>query len=388
MQTWQINPITRYEPSSNKNGPWSRWNNMSAPMEPKTVQSWPVRAGTVHNVNWDDYTCTVVSDGARYERVRCLSPWFSCNHGHGINFCPESNSWVLITKGPGFDWFILGFIPIEQLKSNSDPETYFRDYKPELTEGDIHLSTDSGNFIFIQKSAHAIRLENTPACFIDMQAASNYIHIGCQNLLLQTKAGMITMKSAEPELVEDKDGKTRAKPVDVCTSGFFRSNVNDYKNFVKVDIGKVKLNNEGVPDNTIVAVNICDKVGILIDTDGNIKTYTAGTITNLSDKDITIATKAKMALKSDSNFSIDTKGSLSHKASGSITNDAGGSVTTNSGGSIAENASGTISNMGSAVTHGSGSGSPSSPDTSAQYPSIPDNSSNAKSKPFTITHLI
>ena len=364
-----VNPIFQQEPLSNINATWGRYNNMYSPPDLRTSQTWPVRTAVIKSVNWSDYTCTITdSDAANQDDVVCLSPWFNYSHGHGINFCPESGSKALITKGPGLKWFILGFIAEEQLKkSNDENDTYYKDNKPDMTEGDIHISTEAGNFIFLQKSTHAIRLENTPACFIDMQSGSNYIHIGCQNILLQTKAGMITMMSDEPELIENKEGQTRARPVDVCTSGFFRSNVSDYKNFVKVDIGKVKLNNSSVPDNTIVAVNICDKVGIIIDTDGNIKTYTAGEKTEMIEKKLTVAAKTDISLKAQSNINFD--------ASDSIISNAG---------VISENA-GDISNNAGSIEHAVGSGNP---DTSAPYPSIPDNSNNVKQKPFTITHLI
>lgn len=367
-----INPVNTREPVLNQDKIWGRFNCLYDDQSiPVTFRSWPVREGYVTSVNYDDYTCNVMSYGAMYERVRCVSPWFSFSHGHGINFCPESNSWVLMSKGPlrTDPWFIVGFIPIEQLKESMDEsDSYYRNNKPEMTEGDIHISTDSGNFIFIQKSAHAIRLENTPACFIDMQSSNNYIHIGCQNILLQTKAGMITMRAESPELIENEEGKTKAKPVDVCTTGFFRSNTSDYENFLKIDVGKVKLNNPDVPDNTILALNICNKVGIIIDTDGNIKTYTSGKRTIMSDGDTTIASKSSVCFKSGSSIKID----------------ASNDIISNSGNSITEQ-SGVIINSAGKIEHSVGSGSP---ETSAPYPSIPDNRNNVQNCPFVIKHLI
>lgn len=367
----RINPIMRYEPSSNFNQTWGRFNSLYGNPDPMTVPNWPIREGVVDVVDYMDYTCTVKDDGgATHTKVRCLSPWFSYSNGHGINFCPESGSHVLLTKGPGVDeWFILGFIPIEQLKGNDETDTFYKNGKPDMTEGDIHISTDAGNFIFIQKTSHAIRIENTPVCFIDMQASENYIHICSQNVLMETKAALVTMMSDTPELVENEEGVTKAKPVDVCTTGFFRSNTSDYNNFVKIDIGKVSLNNPDVPEKTILALNICNKVSVIIDTDGNIKTYSYGSNTCMSDKDITTASIANINLKAASDLLFNS----------------GGSTITNSGGNISENASGTISNFGGAVTHGSGSGSP---DINAPYPDIPDNSTAVRDKPFKIKHLL
>jgi len=368
MSHQSMNPLNKRVPDSNFNWMWECFNNLGIPPDPRTNQSWPIREAVVKSVNWEDYTCTVTdSSGAAHDKVRCVSPWFNYTTGFGINFCPESNSRVLITKGPGLEWFILGFISSEQLKEEGKPDTYYNNYRPNIVEGDMHLSTEAGNFIFIRKTAHSIRIENTPACFIDMQAASNYIHIGCQNLLLQTKSCMITMRADDPETVEDENKKTKAKPVDVCTTGFFRTNTGDYKNFIKIDIGKVKLNNPDVEDNIILSLNICDKAGITIDTNGNIKTYTNGDGMYMSKGNVTFASK---------------NGGINFKSKENITINTEKSVMTTSGQDITETASGTITNKASAIEHAMGS---EAPDMNAPYPAQVDNSNNAQNKPFSIS---
>lgn len=364
-----MNPITKFLPMSNFNWMWECFNNLSSPPDPRTSRTWPIREAVVKSVDWEDYTCTVTDDsGATHDKVRCISSWFSSITGFGINFCPESYSHVLITKGPGLEWFIIGFAPSEQLKEENKPDTYYKNYRPDIMEGDMHFSTEAGNFIFIRKTAHSIRIENTPACFIDMQATSNYIHIGCQNLLLQTKSCMVTMRADDPETVEDENGKTKAKPVDVCTTGFFRTNTGDYKNFIKIDIGKVKLNNPDVEDNIILSLNICDKAGITIDTDGNIKSYTNGDGTYMSKGNVVVASK---------------NGGINFKSKEDIKFDTEKSVHTTSGKDIIRKAASKIQDEAlGGIEHVQGNASP---DMNAPYPAQVDNSNNAQNKPFSIS---
>lgn len=357
-----INPITNLEPETNFNSVWGRYNNMYSILESKATTNWPIREGTVLSVNREDYTCTVRSGGSTFSKVRCCAPWFNCTNGKGVTVHPESGSWVLIAKAESSAWFILGFIPMINVVDEN-----YKNSKPDLNEGDIDLSTDTGNFIRITKTDQTIWLFNSPACQVIMTSMNNKISVLTQQLFIENRAGAIWMISdrCEDPVEDPETGELLDRPVDTLTTGFFKMNTADFEHFVKFDIGKVSLSNE-VPDNVIAALNICNKLSITVDTDGNVTFYTAGNKTNLTIGNVMEVAKGTMGLKSVGEFNVASDRSVNTSAAGNIVEQAGGE----------------ISNNAASVTHGPGSASPNV--SATPFPIIKDISSVIKYTPYKI----
>ena len=334
------NPICKFTPSANINPVWGAYNSMALPSTTGLPSNNPIREGQIISVYPEDYTCDVLCDGATLPKVKCISPWFNCTNGRGWNVYPEVGSKVVVARGGSdiLDWYILGFV---QADENNESDTC-KNNKPDLMNGDIHISTDTGNFISISKNENTIKMFETEACYVELLGKPNTINICCQEILFHSRSAVVSTITGPHQNIQNQNNKTESCAADVCTSGFFWMNTGDTDNFVKLDVGKVNLRDKNAGDNVILALNICNKFGISIDTEGNITTYTAG------DKSEYIEGSATMVAKKTINI----------KAIEDILVASDADVNTEAKKNISEKAGKTISNNAEEVTHGRGSASP------------------------------
>lgn len=284
----------RYQDRHNFNTVHGRYNSLLSEAPPMVqVDNWALETGEVVIVN-ADYTCRVLLDsGSDLPFVSYMSPWFAFGGGHGMYVRPEANSRVLVGRAFNGEWYIMGFIPLDNMEEQFSPMNGRKD----LQEGDMCLSTAYGNYIEIRKNAGCIILHNNDACKIILDSKENQIFMHSQRLYIVNAAGSV-------EMTVNKDG-------DTITTGYFRMKLDDEKNFVKIMMGNIGLVNESKyaldskgeksSPKLIFSINICNKASITVDTEGNVITYcnseerrveeestliANGVITDMSAKDI------------------------------------------------------------------------------------------------------
>lgn len=227
---------------------------------------WALETGLVTEV-YSDYTCRVsTTTGRDLLRVPYATSWYSYSNGCGIYMHPEADSRVILGRDCFGCWYILGFLPYHLFEAD---EISFLNGKRDLQQGDICASTAAGNYIEIRKFAGTITLHNTEICKIIMDSKENQIFIHSQRLYILNAAGLIQMTT-------DTKGNT-------VTVGYFRKQLDDTKNFVKVLMGSTGLIDESknsiAEDGTMsspsimLSVNISNKASLTVDTEGNVKTY-------------------------------------------------------------------------------------------------------------------
>lgn len=287
-------------------------NNIDAPNTDNIpLGPWPIEPGFVQYVNPDDYTCYVVTDSGR--QIPCalyLSPWFSFSTGAGIYTYPQVNSRVLIGYTSNQEGFILGFIPCQTYIGDN---IYLNNRTADLTEGDIHISTEYGSFIQMCNFGQLINIECDPVCKIEMQSTEHKIFMKSHRVYINTAAGLLQMDTTD-------DGRA-------TTVAYFRMKTGDVENFVKVIIGntgvsvgdKLQLNTDGSRSSTevIFALNICNKASITVDTDGNVVTY-CKSIQNRVVEDVDNIINGKITTAVQKGVSTANKGDLKISATGNL----------------------------------------------------------------------
>ena len=356
---------------TNYNASVGIYNSIAAPnSDAVSIGSWAIETGEVKYVYSDDYTCYVITDtGKQLDRVLCLSPWFSFSNGAGMYTYPQINSRVLVGKTISNQYYILGFLPLQNYDSN---DIYLNNKTPDLTEGDIHISTEYGSFIQLCNYGKIINIECDPVCKIELQSSEHKIFMKSHRVYINTAAGLLQMDTTD-------DGKT-------TTVAYFRMQTGDVENFVKVIIGntgvsvgdKLQLNTDGSRSSTqvIFALNICNKASITVDTDGNVVTYCKSIqnrvvedVDNLVNGMISTSVQKGVSTANKGDLKIEATGSLEIAANDKLTLSGGssleavspstilastGSMNITSGGTMTRSSGGSIIDEASSIKHSSG----------------------------------
>ena len=297
---------------NNYNVSYGLLNHLVEPnLDAVPVEPWSIEPGEILYVYPEDYTCYVKTESGKHlPQVTCLSPWFSFSTGAGIYAYPQVNSKVLVGRTNKNDYFILGFLPLQNI---SDPSTYLNNKSSDLTQGDVHFSTEYGSFFQLCNHGKFIKIECDHKCKIEMESSGHKIFMKSQRIYVNTAAGLLQMDSTD-------DGRT-------TTVAYFRMRTGDYDNFVKVIIGntgvsvgdKLQLNTDGSRSSTkvIFALNICNKASITVDTDGNVVTY-CKSIQNRVVEDVDNIINGAISTAVQKGVSTANKGDLRIEATGSI----------------------------------------------------------------------
>ena len=357
---------------SNYNLSLGTYNNVDAPNTDNIpLGPWPIEPGFVKYVNPDDYTCYVVTDSGR--QIPCalyLSPWFSFSTGAGIYTYPQVNSRVLIGYTSKQEGFILGFIPCQTYVNDN---IYLNNRTADLTEGDIHISTEYGSFIQMCNFGQLINIECDPVCKIEMQSTEHKIFMKSHRVYINTAAGLLQMDTTD-------DGRT-------TTVAYFRMKTGDVENFVKVIIGntgvsvgdKLQLNTDGSRSSTevIFALNICNKASITVDTDGNVVTYCKsiqnrvvedvdniinGAVSTAVQKGVSTANKGDLKISATGNLEVAANNTLTLSGGSSLDAVSPKTIIASTGpldivssGTMTRSSSGTIIDKGTSIQHSAGS---------------------------------
>ena len=299
-------------PNTNYNSDIGLLNNLAvSAVDAFSLGAWALETGFVEHVYKEDYTCFVVTDsGKQLPKVLCLSPWFSFSTGAGIYTYPQIRSRVLVGRSVGNTYYVLGFLPLQNYDSEN---IYLNNRTPDLTEGDIRISTEYGSFIQMCNKGKIINIECDPVCVIEMESTKHKIFMKSHRLYINTAAGLIQMDDTD-------DGRT-------TTVAYFRMKTGDIENFVKVIIGntgvsvgdKLQLNTDGSRSSTqvIFALNICNKASITVDTDGNVVTY-CKSIQNRVVEDVDNLVNGMISTSVQKGVSTSNSGNLKIEATGNI----------------------------------------------------------------------
>lgn len=252
--------------SSRTNGTYGKWGMDVGPRDMATVPSkidWPLIIGHVKNVQPQLYMCNVLSDdGRNIPNVSWASPVFSAGTGSGMYAVPEEDARVLVGKFFNGIWYIVGYIPqIADYEGNQSVNG-----RRDLQHGDMAMSTTGGALLEMKNNAEYIKLK-TGAMEILMETASNRINMFSHRFRILNKAGFIDMTA-------DPNGYTK-------TTMFFRKKIDDPNNFVKIEMGHLGQRSDRAygatqddpPPEIIFHCDICNKIRITADTEGELKIY-------------------------------------------------------------------------------------------------------------------
>lgn len=277
-----------------------------------------IETGRVGLVN-QDYTCMVYTDNGKHiDKVIPVTPWFNYQTGAGVFACPEVGARVVVSKSMSGEWFILGYAPERDVDNQDDCSNNRR----ELGQGDVCISTASGNYMEIRKYANSISLSNTPECAVTLEGRENRVYVYSQRMVVDTKAGQVVMT-------------INAENKATAASGYFRKNLDDKENFVKFMLGSVSMYNEADrslsksasedKEDIIFDLNISNKVLLSVDTKGNIK-FNCNSINGSVVEDFISEIGKTLSQTVKGDMDVNVSGDLSTEASGNLSQTAKGDM--------------------------------------------------------------
>ena len=276
------------------------------------TQPASVERGRIISVNIRTFTVDARTENTNklFSDKPFMTPYCGQSQGEGMNFMPEVGTvcWICTPGGDHEAAFILGW-------SMASEDGSYRGGRVLLNPGDIHYSTQDGNFLILRRGG-VVQIGSTPVCQTIYLPLLNSIRQYSENYEVHTPGGDLTWLVDR----DDENGEGHKETTLILAAKEFADDPND------MPIAVLKMGSHKASGTTILSLETAQgKTSLKIEKSGNVSWEVQNlTLTAKGKADVTVTGPLRATAAS---IQLTTAGALTASATAGV-------ALTSSGGSI------------------------------------------------------